>query len=109
MTVEPREGPEGSVFRFEGRRWRPNGRVRTTFGAYCRPDEACIAILYIGTLRTDARGRFSFRLRGGQEQPGDAERGIVSGGHPSFSQRVGTPGHVRRVIRAPRYRVILPD
>ncbi len=27
MTVEPREGPEGSVFRFEGHRWRANRRV----------------------------------------------------------------------------------
>jgi len=101
MTVEPREGPEGSVFRFEGRAWRPHRRVQITYGAYCRPDEACIAILYVGHARTDGRGRFAFRLRAGQEQPGDGERRIHSGGRPTFSQR--------GVSRSPRYRVILPD
>jgi len=72
-----------------------------TFGAYCRPDEACIAILYTGTVKTDARGRFAFRLRAGAEQPGDRARRIASGGHPSFSQR--------SIRRHPRYRVIVPS
>jgi hypothetical protein len=101
MSVKPREGPEGSVFRFTGRGWRPNRRVRANFGVYCRPDEACIRILNTVRLKTDATGRFVFRLRAGQEQPGDHARRIYSGGRPSFSQRT--------VTRAPRYRVILPN
>jgi hypothetical protein len=108
MSVEPREAPEGSVFRFTGRGWRPNRRVRVSFGAYCRPDEACIAVLYTALLMTGSRGRFSFRLRAGQERAGDEERGIRSGGQPTFQQRVGRPGYRRTVSRRPRYRVILP-
>jgi hypothetical protein len=41
MSVKPHEGPEGSVFTFKGRSWRPNRRVTATFGVYCRPGEAC--------------------------------------------------------------------
>jgi hypothetical protein len=108
MSVEPREGPEGSVFRFTGRGWRPNRRVRITFGAYCRPGEACIAILYFVAVQTNAKGRYTFRLRAGAEQAGDRERGILSGERPNFRQRAGRPGHRRTVSRAPRYRVILP-
>ncbi len=104
MRVEPREGVEGSVFRFTGRGWRPQRRVTVEFGAYCRPDEACPAIGYVGFLRTDSRGRFTFRLRAGSERTEDAERRIASGGHPRFSQRL----RHRTVARAPRYRVIVP-
>ena len=109
MAVEPREAPEGSVFRFTGRGWRPNRRVRVNFGAYCRPGQACIAILNTVLLRTDSRGRFSFRLRAGQERAVDEERGIHSGGRPTFQQRVGRPGYRRTLSRRPRYRVILPE
>jgi hypothetical protein len=110
MSVEPREAPEGSVFRFTGRRWRPNRKVRVTFGAYCRPDEACIAIAYIVTLYADQRGRFVFRLRAGPAQPGDDAKRIRSGARPSFAQRVVIPGRrSRTVTRQPRYRVILPE
>ena len=101
MSVTPSEGPEGSVFRFTGRGWRANRRVRVAFGLYCRPDVACPAIAQLVTLRTGPRGRFVFRLRAGQAQPGDNEAGIHSGSNPSFSQRT--------VTRAPRYRVILTD
>jgi hypothetical protein len=104
MSVEPREGPEGSVFRFRGHGWRPNGRVAATYGVYCRPNEACIEIAYIVRLRTDRRGRFAFRLRAGDDQPDDAERGIHAGDDPTFSQRTRT----RTVSRTPRYRVIMP-
>jgi hypothetical protein len=104
MSVEPRSGPEGSVFRFEGRGWRPERRVTVHFGPYCRPDEACPAIAYIGRVRTDGRGRFTFRLRAGASRPGDAERRIVSGGRPLFTQQVGE----REVTRSPRYRVTIP-
>ena len=104
MSVEPREGLEGSVFRFRGRGWRPDRRVTATYGVYCRPDEACIEIAYIVKLRTDRRGRFSFRLRAGEERPGDSEHGIHAGGDPTFSQ--STRKHT--VSRKPRYRVILP-
>jgi hypothetical protein len=109
MTVAPREGPEGSVFRFRGTGWRPGRLVRITYGAYCRPDEACILILYIGRIRTGRGGGFTFRLRAGPQEPGDAERRIHSGGRPTFSQRVRRPGGARTVQRSPRYRVILPD
>jgi hypothetical protein len=110
MSVKPREGPEGSVFRFRGRGWRPNRRVSANFGVYCRPGEACIDILYTVRLKTDATGRFVFRLRAGQEQPGDHAKQISSGGRPSFAQRVVSPGRrSRTVTRQPRYRVILPD
>jgi hypothetical protein len=101
MTVEPQEGPEGSVFRFKGRRWLANRRVRVTFGPYCRPADACPAIAFIGTVSTNAKGRFVFKLRAGPEQPGDRAAGIRSGGGPSFSQRT--------VTRNPHYRVILPE
>ena len=105
MTVEPRTGPEGSVFRFSGRRWRPQRLVTVHFGPYCRPDEACPAIAYIGRLRTNAEGRFTFRLRAGAARPGDADRRISAGSNPSFKQRAGE----RTVRRSPRYRVTLPD
>ncbi len=105
MSVEPRSGPEGSVFRFEGRRWRPERRVTVYFGPYCRPDEACPAIAYTGRLRTDERGRFTFKLRAGTARPGDAERRIASGGKPLFTQKLGD----REVSRAPRYRVIVEE
>ena len=109
MSVEPREAPEGSVFRFTGRHWRPNRRVRVTFGVYCRPGEVCIDLLNTALLRTDDRGRFSFRLRAGQEQKADAERHIRSGGQPTFQQRIRGRIRGRTLSRAPRYRVILPD
>ena len=105
MKVEPRVGEEGSVFRFTGRGWRPRRRVTVDFGAYCRPEEACPLIGYHGLLRTNREGRFTFRLRAGSEQPGDDERRIRSGAGPSFAQRL----RERRVIRAPRYRVIVPS
>jgi hypothetical protein len=101
MSVKPSEGPEGSVFRFSGRGWRPNRKVTATLGLYCRPDVACPAIAQIVTLHTGPRGRFIFRLRAGQAQPGDDEARIRSGSNPSFSQRT--------VTRAPRYRVIVPE
>jgi hypothetical protein len=104
MAVEPGTGPEGSVFRFKGRGWRPERRVTVWYGPYCRPDEACPEIAYIARLRTNDRGRFTFRLRAGDRQPGDAKRKIVAGAHPVFEQRVGE----RRVSRTPRYRVTLP-
>lgn len=63
-------------------------------------------MLYTALVRTTAQGRFSFRLRAGQEHDGDDERGIRSGGQPTFQQRVGRPGHRRTVSRTPRYRVI---
>jgi hypothetical protein len=105
MSVKPAEGAEGSVFTFRGRHWRPNRRVTATFGVYCRPDEACIAIAYIVRLRTGDRGGFTFRLRAGDERQGDEQQGIRAGSSPTFSQRVGE----RTVARHPRYRVILPS
>jgi hypothetical protein len=109
MTVRPAEAPEGSVFTFRGREWRPNRRARVTFGVYCRPDEACPAIARVGFLRTNARGRFVFQLRAGAEQDGDREAGIQSGSAPTFDQRVRIRGRARTVSRSPRYRVILPE
>ena len=104
MSVKPREAPEGSVFTFRGRHWRPSRRVGIEFGAYCRPDEACPAILYSGFVRTGDRGGFRFRLRAGQEQSGDRRKQILSGGHPAFRQRTAHG----RVRRSPRYRVQIP-
>jgi hypothetical protein len=108
MTVEPREGAEGTVFKFTGRHWRPNRRVRINFGVYCPPNASCIDILYFAFRRTDDRGRFTFRLRAGQEQSGDSEHGIRAGGQPTFQQRVGPPGARRTVSRRPSYRVTQP-
>jgi hypothetical protein len=104
IKVKPREGAEGSVFRFVGRDWRPNRRVRVTYGVYCRPGEACIRIAYTAFARTNDNGRFVFRLRAGDEQEGDEEKGIVAGGSPVFSQRA----RKRTVRRSPDYRVIVP-
>jgi hypothetical protein len=101
MSVKPAEALEGSVFTFTGRHWRPNRRVTATFGVYCPPGVACIAIAYIVRLTGD-RGGFTFRLRAGEERSGDAQKGIHAGGDPTFFQRVGD----RRVTRQPRYRVI---
>jgi hypothetical protein len=108
MSVKPKEGPEGTVFTFRGRHWRPNRRVTATFGVYCRPGEACIDIAYFARIRTGDRGGFRFRLRAGPEQDGDKQHGIRSGSPPSFSQRVGRGERARTVSRSPRYRVILP-
>jgi hypothetical protein len=109
MSVRPAEAPEGSVFTFRGRHWRPNRRVRVTFGAYCRPGEACPDILYFSILRANARGRFAFRLRAGAEQDGDQEARIRAGGTPTFRQRARIRGRARTVRRTPGYRVILPN
>jgi hypothetical protein len=108
MSVEPREGPEGSVFRIKGRAWRPNRRVEVVYGVYCRPDMACIAIAYIARLRTNNSGGFTFRVRAGQAQPGDRDRKITSGSGFTFSQWLGTPNQSHLVRRRPRYQVILP-
>ena len=97
MSVEPRQGPEGSVFRIQGRGWQPRKRVEVVYGVYCRPDEACIEIAYFARVRTDRRGRFTFRARAGQPQAGDEDRKIRSGSGFTFSQRT--------VTRKPRYRV----
>jgi hypothetical protein len=109
MSVEPREGPEGSVFRIRGRGWRPQKRVEVFYGPYCRPDQACPAIAYLGRFRTNRRGGFTFRVRAGQPQPGDRERRITAGSGFGFTQWLGRPYESHRVQRAPRYRVILPD
>jgi len=101
MAVVPQEAPEGSVFRFEGRDWRPRTRVRVIYGVYCRPEQVCIDVAYFAHVRTDRRGRFTFRARAGEAQAGDRERKIVSGSGFSFSQRT--------VTRKPRYRVIVPE
>jgi hypothetical protein len=102
MSVKPGEARQGSVFTFTGRHWRPNRRVTATFGVYCPPGVACIAIAYIVRVRTGDRGGFTFRLRAGEERSGDAQKGIHAGGNPTFFQRVGD----RTVKRQPRYRVI---
>jgi hypothetical protein len=101
MSVEPRQGPEGSVLRIRGRAWRPNRLVRVFYGVYCPPGALCIDIAYIAHVRTDRRGRFTFRVRAGQPQAGDEDRHIHSGSGFTFSQRT--------VTRRPRYRVILPE
>ena len=108
MSVEPREGPEGSVFRISGRGWRPDRRVDVVYGVYCRPDQACIAIAYVAHLRTDSRGGFRFRVRAGEARPGDRDRRIHSGSGFTFSQWLGRPNDSRLVQRRPRYRVVLP-
>jgi hypothetical protein len=107
MSVEPRQGPEGSVFRIKGRGWRPGRRVEVVYGVYCRPDEACIAIAYIAHLRTNSRGGFTFRVRAGQAQPGDRDRRIASGSGFTFSQWRGRPNESHLVQRRPRYHVVL--
>ena len=108
MSVEPREGPEGSVFRISGRGWRAGRRVEIVYGVYCRPKEACIAIAYLAHLRTNLRGGFSFRVRAGEPRPGDRDRGIVAGSGFTFSQWLGKPNESHLVQRRPRYRVVLP-
>ena len=105
MSVKPHEGPEGSVFTFKGRGWRPNRRVTATFGVYCRPGEVCIDIAYIARVHTGPHGGFIFRMRAGQEQPGDEAAGIRAGGRPTFSQK---RRDVRLVRRSPHYDVIVP-
>jgi len=109
MSVEPRQGPEGSVFRIRGRGWRPSRRVEIVYGVYCRPGQACVAIAYLAHLRTNSRGGFSFRVRAGQSQTGDDDRKIASGRGFTFSQWRGKPNDSRLVQRRPRYQVILPQ
>ena len=108
MSVKPAQAGEGSVFTFRGRHWRPNRRVRVSFGVYCPPRAACPEILYTDLLTTDGRGRFTFRLRAGGEQDGDKGAGIRAGGRPTFKQRVRRNGRARTLSRTPRYRVIQP-
>lgn len=105
MSVEPREGPEGSVFRITGRGWRPSRRVGVIYGVYCPPGAVCIAIAYFTRIRTNARGGFTFRVRAGEAQPGDRDRRIRSGSGFTFSQWIGKPGERRLVRRRPRYQV----
>jgi hypothetical protein len=105
IEVEPASGPEGSVFVFRGTKWRPERRVRVNFGAYCRPGEACPAIGFTGLIRTNERGRFTFRLRAdGDWMDDDADTRVPSGGHPSFQQRA----RGRTITRTPRYEVTIP-
>jgi hypothetical protein len=106
MTVEPREGPEGSVFRISGRAWRPNRPVQVIYGVYCPPGAVCISIAYFARVRTDRHGRFTFRVRAGEAKAGDDDRKIHAGGDFEFSQR--TASH-RTITRKPRYVVILPE
>jgi hypothetical protein len=103
MAVEPREGLEGSVFRISGRAWRPNRPVQVFYGVPCPPGAICPAIGYSGRIRTNRRGRFTFRVRAGEPQSGGDDRNIHAGGGFKFSQR--TASH-RTITRKPRYRVI---
>jgi hypothetical protein len=109
MSVEPRQGPEGSVFRIEGRNWRPRTRVEVFYHVYCRPDTACIALAYFAHFRTNRSGGFTFQVRAGEAQPGDRDRRISSGGGFTFSQWFGKPNESHLVKRRPRYQVILPE
>ena len=109
MAVEPREGPEGSVFRITGRGWRPLRRVEVFYGVYCPPGSVCVAIAYTARLRTNRRGGFTFRVRAGAAQPGDGDRRITSGGGFTFSQWLGRANESHLVQRRPRYRVIRPE
>jgi hypothetical protein len=66
-----------------------------------------LALLFAFTalIRTNERGRFSFRLRADGDWTDDDERTrIRSGGHPSFHQRV----RGRTISRTPRYEVTIP-
>ena len=94
------------MFRLRGRAWRPNRPVRVFYGVYCPPGAVCIAIAYLARVRTDRHGRFTFRVRAGEPQAGDADRKIHAGGGFEFSQR--TRSH-RTITRKPRYRVIRPE
>jgi hypothetical protein len=104
ISVEPRTGPEGSVFVFQGRRWRPERRVRVDYGVYCRPDEACPEIALAAVTRTDERGRFRFRLRADGDWVAGEQRRVHSGASPTFRQRA----RGRTIARTPRYQVTIP-
>jgi hypothetical protein len=105
ITVDPRTGPEGSVFVFRGTKWRPDRRMRVNYGVYCRPGEACPAVALVALLRTNERGRFTFRLRAdGDWVDDDEDTRIRSGGHPTFRQRASG----RTISRTPRYEVTIP-
>jgi hypothetical protein len=109
MTVTPTPVSEGRIVTFTGRHWRPNRRVRISFGAYCRPDDACPDILYLAHVKTTDRGRFVLRLRAGPEQGRDEGTGLRSGSRPTFNQRARIHGKARTVSRSPRYRVLIPS
>ena len=105
IQVDPRTGPEGSVFVFKGTKWRPERPVRINYGAYCRPNEACPAIGFVAFVRTSERGRFTFRLRADGGWMDDTQRTRVpSGGHPTFQPR----SRGRTIARTPRYEVTIP-
>ena len=99
-----------TVFRFEGRGWRPRALVTVSFGPYCEPLEPCPAIAQLVRFRTNRRGGFAFRFRDGDPQSGDAERHIHAGSHgPVFEQRVGKRPHRRLVTRRPEYTATPPS
>lgn len=104
VTVTPKTGATGTVFRFAGRGWRPDRRVRALHGPYCEGD--CPDLGIVSRIRTDGRGRWEFEFRNGPRQPGDREAGIVAGsGLSYFEQWRGKPHRSRLIRRKAPHRV----
>jgi hypothetical protein len=102
LEVSPTEGARGTVFRVEGRAWRPRRVVKVVYGPYCEGD--CPDIGKIARVRAGSRGGFVFRFRDGQPRSGDLAAGVVAGnGPPVFEQWSGRPHRSRLVRREARY------
>src|SRR5688572_21558637 len=64
----------GTVFVYRGREWPRRARIEASYGSYCAPRTDCAGVGLGTSLRTDAKGRFIFRLRYGRTLPKDVPR-----------------------------------
>jgi hypothetical protein len=93
----------GTIYVYRGRGWRPKREVQVGYPAYCPPGaKACEDEGLSSRLRTDRRGRFTFRLRLGTRLPSDVPRPAGAGGVNDtiqFVQWSGRPALSRLVTR----------
>lgn len=64
VTPDPRTArTPGTVFTYHGRGWPANADVDASYGSYCSPRaKVCAGVGLGSSFRTDAEGRFTFRL-----------------------------------------------
>jgi hypothetical protein len=96
VSVSPLLGDTETVFVMRGWGWYRSRSIDAVYGAYCPPDQPCLAIGLITRFRTDRRGRFVFRFRNGPKPLTDVPEPRASGDGPvKFVQRRPPPGHKR--------------
>ena len=104
VSVSPKEGDQETVFRFAGTGWRPGRLVNATYGTPFCDEQECEGVGKITRVRTDQRGRVSFKFREGPSRSGDRAARISSGNGPvRFEQWKGRPFFSELVRRKPPY------